>query len=134
MAKNSLAKQLPDDAHGPTSARPPKAVVSATKAVAEGVDKLIHEPIRLGILCALAGVESMSFNELKKLLDTTDGNLSVHARKLEDAGYVSCDKRFEGRMPRTDYRLTDDGRAALESYVNHMDSLIRHANRVMKQK
>jgi DNA-binding transcriptional ArsR family regulator len=134
VAKNSLAKQLPDDAHGPTSARPPKAVVSATKAVAEGVDKLIHEPIRLGILCALAGVESMSFNELKKLLDTTDGNLSVHARKLEDAGYVSCDKRFEGRMPRTDYRLTDDGRAALESYVNHMDSLIRHANRVMKQK
>lgn len=134
MAKNSLAKQLPDDAPGPTSARPPKAVVSATKAVAEGVDKLIHEPIRLGILCALAGVESMSFNELKKLLDTTDGNLSVHARKLEDAGYVSCDKRFEGRMPRTDYRLTDDGRAALESYVNHMDSLIRHANRVMKQK
>ncbi len=134
MAKNSLAKQLPDDAPGPTSTRPPKAVVSATKAVAEGVDKLIHEPIRLGILCALAGVESMSFNELKKLLDTTDGNLSVHARKLEDAGYVSCDKRFEGRMPRTDYRLTDDGRAALESYVNHMDSLIRHANRVMKQK
>ena len=134
MAKNSLAKQLPDDAPAQNSARPPKAVVSATKAVAEGVDKLIHEPIRLGILCALAGVESMSFNELKKLLDTTDGNLSVHARKLEDAGYVSCDKRFEGRMPRTDYRLTDDGRAALETYVNHMDSLIRHANRVMKQK
>ncbi len=134
MAKNSLAKQLPDDAHAVNPARPPKAVVSATKAVAEGVDKLIHEPIRLGILCALAGVESMSFNELKKLLDTTDGNLSVHARKLEDAGYVSCDKRFEGRMPRTDYRLTDDGRAALEAYVNHMDSLIRHANRVMKQK
>jgi DNA-binding HxlR family transcriptional regulator len=91
------------------------------------VDRLIHERIRLGILSALAVNDSLSFNELKSLLKTTDGNLSVHARKLEEAGYVSCDKYFEGRVPRTDYRLTAAGRRALERYLNQMEALIRAA-------
>ena len=81
--------------------------------------------MRLGIVSALAGSESLTFNELKALLATTDGNLSVHARKLEDAGYVACEKSFEGRMPRTVYRLTRDGRRAFERYVDHMEALIR---------
>ena len=83
------------------------------------------ERMRLAIVSALAVNESLSFNELKRLLDTTDGNLSVHARKLEDAGYVDCTKTFEGRVPRTDYRLNDDGRRALERYLSHMEALIR---------
>jgi DNA-binding HxlR family transcriptional regulator len=86
---------------------------------------LIHEPVRLGIVSALAVNDTMSFNELKDLLKTTDGNLSVHARKLEEGQYVACDKYFEGRMPRTDYRLTALGRRALETYLDHMEALIR---------
>jgi DNA-binding transcriptional ArsR family regulator len=89
------------------------------------LDRLIHERMRLAIVSALAVNESLSFNELKRLLETTDGNLSVHARKLEDAGYVDCTKTFEGRVPRTDYRLSDDGRRALERYLSHMEALIR---------
>jgi DNA-binding HxlR family transcriptional regulator len=92
---------------------------------AEKLDRLIHERLRLGILSALSVNESLTFNELKKLLDTTDGNLSVHARKLEEAGYVGCTKTFEGRMPRTDYRLTAAGRRALERYLDHMEALIQ---------
>ncbi len=111
---------------------PPKAVVSATKIALEGVDKLIHEPVRLGALCALAGVERLSFVELKRLLSTTDGNLSVHLRRLEEAAYLTCEKSFRGRLPHTTYCLTDAGRAALEAYVNHMEALVRHANRVFK--
>jgi DNA-binding HxlR family transcriptional regulator len=91
-------------------------------------DRLIHERIRLGIVSALAANQSLTFNELKRLLDTTDGNLSVHARKLEEAGYVICAKSFEGRMPKTEYRLTATGRQALEKYLNHMEALI-HAMR-----
>ena len=79
----------------------------------------------MGIVSALAADDSLTFNELKKLLKTTDGNLSVHARKLEEAGYVACKKSFEGRMPRTEYSLTADGRHALEKYLNHMEALIR---------
>src|SRR5437868_7770111 len=94
-------------------------------ADAPKLDRLVHERLRLGILSALAVNESLSFNELKKLLDTTDGNLSVHARKLEEAGYVGCAKSFEGRMPRTDYRLTAAGRRALERYLDHMEALIQ---------
>jgi DNA-binding HxlR family transcriptional regulator len=81
--------------------------------------------MRLAIVSALAVNESLSFNELKHLLETTDGNLSVHARKLEEAGYVVCTKTFEGRVPRTDYRLSDAGRRALERYLSHMEGLIR---------
>ena len=89
------------------------------------LDRLIHERMRLAIVSALAATDSLGFNELKKLVGATDGNLSVHARKLEDAGYVVCEKRFEGRVPKTEFRLTVQGREALESYVDHMEALIR---------
>jgi|SRR5215471_12853975 DNA-binding MarR family transcriptional regulator len=94
-------------------------------AEAPKLDRLVHERLRLGILSALSVNESLTFNELKKLLDTTDGNLSVHARKLEEAGYVACHKGFEGRLPRTDYNLTAAGRRALERYLDHMEALIQ---------
>ena len=100
-----------------------------TKAIAgqalAGLDRLIYEPIRLRIVSALAVNPSLTFNELKRLLETTDGNLSVHARKLEDAEYIVCTKSFEGRMPKTQYRLTETGRRALEKYLNHMEALIQ---------
>jgi DNA-binding HxlR family transcriptional regulator len=89
------------------------------------LDRLIHERLRLGIVSALAINDSLSFNDLKRLLKTTDGNLSVHARKLEEANYISCTKFFEGRIPRTEYRLTPSGRKALEEYLNQMEHLIR---------
>ena len=89
------------------------------------LDSLIHHRMRLGIISALAANESVSFNELKALLQTTDGNLSVHARKLEDASYVICTKRFEDRRPRTEYRLTASGRRALQGYLDHMEALIQ---------
>ncbi|HYM81447.1 MAG TPA: transcriptional regulator [Candidatus Limnocylindria bacterium] len=89
------------------------------------LDRVIHEHVRLGIASALAVNESLSFNDLKALLKTTDGNLSVHARKLEDAQYVVCTKSFAGRMPRSEYRLTPAGRRALERYLDHMEALIR---------
>ena len=89
------------------------------------LDRLIHERLRLGIVSALAINDSLSFNDLKRLLKTTDGNLSVHARKLEEANYIGCTKFFEGRIPRTEYRLTPSGRKALEEYLNQMEHLIR---------
>lgn len=88
------------------------------------LDNLIHERIRLGIVSALAASEAMTFNELKELLRTTDGNLSVHARRLEEADYISCNKSFDGRIPKTEYRLTASGRRALEKYLAHMEALI----------
>ena len=89
------------------------------------LDRLVHERVRLGMLSALAVNERLSFTELRELLKTTDGNLSVHARKLEEAGYVRCTKSFAGRLPRTDYRLSAEGRRALERYLDHMEALIR---------
>ena len=89
------------------------------------LDRLIHERLRLGIVSALAVNDALSFSDLKKLMRTTDGNLSVHARKLEEADYIACTKSFEGRMPRTEYRLTAAGRRALERYLDHMEALIR---------
>ena len=89
------------------------------------VDRIIHQPVRLSIVSMLAVNESLTFTELKGLLGTTDGNLSVHARKLEEAGYVDCDKSFDGRTPKTEYRLTTAGRGALEDYLNHMETLIQ---------
>ena len=89
------------------------------------LDRLIHERLRLGIVSALAVNERLTFTDLKSLLQTTDGNLSVHARKLEDAHYVSCEKTFEGRLPRSEYRLTAAGRRALEKYLSHMEALIK---------
>ena len=102
----------------PQEERGPK--LSATE-----LDRLIHERMRLGIVSALAVNESLTFNELKDLMKTTDGNLSVHARKLEDADYLTCTKFFEGRTPKTVYRLTAAGRRALERYLNHMEALIQ---------
>ena len=93
------------------------------------LDRLIHERIRLGIISALAVNDSLSFSDLKRLLRTTDGNLSVHARKLEEGGYLSCRKFFEGRIPRTEYRLTAAGRRALEEYLRNMEEVIRRARR-----
>lgn len=93
------------------------------------LDRLIHERMRLGIVSALAANSSLTFNDLKKLLRTTDGNLSVHARKLEEAGYIGCTKSFEGRMPKTEYALTETGRKALEKYLNHMEALIQAMKR-----
>ena len=109
--------------------RKPESAAAVSAAVAAPkLDRLIHERLRLGILSALSVNDSLTFNELKKLLDTTDGNLSVHARKLEEAGYLSCAKSFEGRVPRSDYKLTPAGRRALERYLDHMEALI-HAMR-----
>jgi DNA-binding transcriptional ArsR family regulator len=96
-----------------------------SSARAEALDRLIHERLRLGIVSALAVNDSLSFSDLKKLMKTTDGNLSVHARKLEEAEYIACTKSFEGRMPKTQYRLTATGRRALERYLDHMEALIR---------
>jgi DNA-binding MarR family transcriptional regulator len=103
------------------------AVRPAT-AAASSLDRLIHERTRLAIVSALAVNASLAFNELKQLLRVTDGNLSVHARKLEDAGYIGCTKSFAGRMPKTEFRLTPAGRRALEKYLDHMEALI-HATR-----
>lgn len=115
MAKSSAARKS-------TEASAPKLPV---RQDAQQPDRLIHERVRMGIVSALAVNECLSFPELKKLLNTTDGNVSVHARKLEQAGYISCTKSFEGRMPRTEYRLTSAGRKALDRYLTHMEALIR---------
>jgi DNA-binding MarR family transcriptional regulator len=109
------------------SKRAPQVSVSAKVAPAD-FDRLIHERTRLAIVSALAVNDSLTFKELKDLLRITDGNLSVHARKLEDAGYIGCNKSFSGRMPKTEYRLMHSGRRALEKYLEHMESLI-HATR-----
>jgi DNA-binding HxlR family transcriptional regulator len=100
----------------------------AVGSAAPELDRLIHERLRLGIVSALAVNDSLTFNDLKKLMRTTDGNLSVHARRLEEAGYVTCTKSFEHRVPRTEYRLTTLGRRALERYLDHMEAII-HATR-----
>jgi DNA-binding HxlR family transcriptional regulator len=103
------------------SAAPPQS----RETVPANLDRLIHERVRLGIVSALAVNRSLTFNELKAMLKTTDGNLSVHARKLEEADYIVCTKSFDGRLPKTEYRLTAAGRRALERYLNHMEALIR---------
>src|SRR2546430_8229356 len=103
--------------------RSPKAEVDKRSTLE--LDRLIHERLRLGIVSALAVNEQLTFNDLKRLLQTTDGNLSVHARKLEDAQYIAVDKMFEGRVPRTEYRLTAAGRRALEKYLVHMEAIIK---------
>lgn len=89
------------------------------------LDRLIHEKLRLGIVSALAARGSMTFTEIRNLLDTSDGNVSVHARKLEEAGYIACEKSFEGRIPKTQYSITPEGRKALEQYLNHMEALVQ---------
>jgi DNA-binding HxlR family transcriptional regulator len=126
VAKHGSAPRERDDAR---DARPPRGLRPVRgRAESEGplaLDRLIHERMRLGIVSALAVNESLTFNDLKTLMKTTDGNLSVHARKLEEAEYISCTKSFEGRVPRTEYKLTGAGRRALERYLDHMEALIR---------
>jgi len=107
---------------------PERPVKAKQKAAAAELDRLIHERVRLGIVSALAVNDALTFNELKALLRTSDGNLSVHARKLEKAQYITCTKSFEGRIPKTQYRLSPAGRQALERYLDHMEALI-HATR-----
>jgi DNA-binding transcriptional ArsR family regulator len=115
---------------GEREERPKRSVAPqhVAETSATNLDRLIHERTRLAIVSALAVNESLTFNELKQLLRATDGNLSVHARKLEDAGYVTCSKSFEGRVPRTEFGLSAAGRRALEKYLSHMEALI-HATR-----
>ncbi len=117
LAKNDEMEDAPQKPH----------VIKAEKAaetVSNELDKIIHERMRLGIISALAANTKLSFTDLKTLLNTTDGNISVHARKLEDAGYLVCEKSFIARKPLTEYKITEDGRAALEKYLNHMEALI----------
>ena len=121
MARNGAARSR---AAASASREPPGAPAGAPRATAD-LDRIIHERVRLGIVSALAVSEKLGFVELKRLMKTTDGNLSVHARRLEEAGYVACEKSFAGRVPRTEYRLTDAGRRALERYLDHMEALIR---------
>jgi len=122
--QSALSRQNPADLD--TATQPLRKVGGdAAAAGASGLDRLIHERMRLGIVSALAVNSTLTFNDLKKLLKTTDGNLSVHARKLEDAGYIACSKYFEGRLPKTEYRLTEHGRVALSRYLDHMEALIR---------
>lgn len=109
--------------------RSPLPSVKRSPAKLPDLDRLIHERVRLGIVSALAANESLSFADLKRLLEATDGNLSVHARKLEEAGYIACVKRFEGRVPRTEFRLTRVGRDALTRYLSHLDALVRWARK-----
>lgn len=99
-------------------------IEKAAENVSNELDKVIHERMRLGIISALAASGALSFTDLKNLLNTTDGNISVHARKLEEAGYLTCEKSFKGRVPLTEYRITDAGREALSRYLNHMEALI----------
>ena len=123
MAESNLARRQERAA----ASREPLSGVRGG-AAAQGpleLDRLIHERVRLAIVSALAVNDALSFNELKRLLDTTDGNLSVHARRLEEAAYIQCTKRFDGRVPRTEYRLSPSGRRALERYLDHMEALIR---------
>ncbi len=119
MAKSNALPNL-----APTSA----ATAPARSATLPDLDRLIHERIRLGIVSALAAAKNpLTFNDLKALLDTTDGNLSVHARKLEEARYIVCEKSFEGRLPKTEYSLTAAGRKAFEKYLDHMEAIIKAA-------
>lgn len=127
MAKSNAARkpgQRPE-----SEAQGLKGIAGGRAALAPDLDRVIHERLRLAIVSVLAVNDSLSFNELKAMLQSSDGNLSVHARKLEEAGYVTCTKSFEGRIPRTEYRLTSAGRKALERYLEHMEALIRATRR-----
>ena len=119
MAKNALAKKDLSE-----NKKANLRIERAAESVSTELEKVIHERLRLGIISALAANEKMSFGDLKNLLQTTDGNVSVHARKLEDAGYIECLKSFNGRIPLTEYRITSAGREALTKYLNHMEALI----------
>ena len=126
-AKRSAAARadsITKHAAPPASAKP-RGEGATTRAVT--LDRLVHDRTRLAIVSALAVNPTLSFNELKAMTETTDGNLSVHARKLEEAGYLTCTKGFEGRVPKTEFTLTDAGRKALQKYLDHMEAIIKHA-------
>jgi DNA-binding HxlR family transcriptional regulator len=124
VAKQSTAKKnVPQKSLAEAPDSQPSS--AKEKSAAPNLDRLIHERLRLGIISALAANEALTFSDLKNLMNTTDGNLSVHARKLEEAGYISCTKFFQGRLPKTEYKLTAAGRSALEKYLSHMESLIK---------
>jgi DNA-binding MarR family transcriptional regulator len=128
MASGSAARRTtrPEAAaDGSPAPRPPGGRSAARRKTPVELNQVIHERVRLAIVSALAGADSLSFNELKELLQITDGNLSVHARRLEEAGFIACDKSFVKRVSRTQYRLTAAGRSALTDYLNHMEALIR---------
>jgi DNA-binding HxlR family transcriptional regulator len=128
LAKDRIKPKTSAQQHAPENLRDPRrSKPTDGPAAAAELDRLIHERVRLAIVSALAVNQSLTFNDLKQLLNTTDGNLSVHARKLEEAQYVVCTKSFEGRMPKTEYKLTASGRRALERYLGHMESVIRAA-------
>ncbi len=124
MAKSNALRAV-RTAKGRAPAESFRTVHGNADAVTPDLDRLIHERMRLGIVSALAVNDSLTFNELKALLRTTDGNLSVHARRLEEADYIACTKSFDGRLPKTEFRLTAAGRRALERYLNHMEALIQ---------
>ncbi len=124
MARPSALKQKKREASSDLADNGP-----TPRSAATNLDRLIHERMRLGIVSALAANDSLTFNDLKSLMNTTDGNLSVHARKLEDGGYIACIKSFEGRLPKTEYKITTSGRRALENYLNHMETLIHQARK-----
>ena len=124
MAKRNVAATSPRSVRAPEADRPLKSMDGNASAPLL-LDRVIHERVRLAIVSTLAVHELLTFNEMKAMLETSDGNLSVHARKLEDAGYVACKKGYEGRVPRTEYRITAAGRRALERYLSHMEALIR---------
>ncbi len=117
-----------DRTRGKAHSRTEPVLVSVREDVPK-LDQLIHGRFRLGIVSALAAAPSLTFRELKDLLDTTDGNLSIHARKLEEAGYIECEKSFAGRVPKSEYRLTPSGREALERYLGHMETLVKAMRR-----
>lgn len=127
MARSSAQPDGPmkDRPNTPRRSRPKSVPATAPAGEHRPFDRVIHEQVRLGIASALAVNASLTFNELKGLLKTTDGNLSVHARKLEEANYVTCTKSFAGRTPRSEYRLTPAGRRALQGYLEHMEAIIR---------
>jgi len=127
MARRSLSRLDRSPRRGADDS--PPSVPPAPEREALDLDRLIHERMRLGIVSALAVNDSLSFNDLKQLLKTTDGNLSVHARKLEEAGYIACEKYFDGRVPKTEFRLAPPGRRALERYLDHMEAIIRATRR-----
>jgi DNA-binding transcriptional ArsR family regulator len=127
MAAKSSAQRV--GSRGQGAAGPAQFKSSRVSEIATSLDRLLHDPMRLGIASALAAGGEMSFTDLRTALNATDGNLSVHARKLEDAGYVACEKGFDGRTPRTAFKLTASGRRALEKYLDHMDAIIRAARR-----
>ncbi|NEZ03569.1 transcriptional regulator [Wenzhouxiangella sp. XN201] len=125
VAKGQSAKHTAvHEQEGDTCATPARRSKGIARSIPVQFNRVIHERVRLAIVSVLAGAESMSFNDLKRLLDITDGNLSVHARRLEEAGFVTCEKSFVGRVPHTEYRLTKAGRKALNEYLDHMESLI----------